>query len=202
MKLLKTAAVAALLAGLALPALAQQRTLTLNTDASDPAPKAAFDQLIAGFEAENPDVKVVVNIFDHEGYKTAIRNFLTADSPDLANWYDWRARADILRLESADPAVIAEIQLAEDGAQFVVFAGQSETSAQILPRPLRLTGLDPQARYRLNLRNRVQAPDLSRGEPALKTGPLELSGQALMGQGVNLPWGFAQTMWVIEGERL
>ncbi|WP_417809143.1 ABC transporter substrate-binding protein [Thioclava sp.] len=87
MKLLKTAAVAALLAGMALPALAQQRTLTLNTDASDPAPKAAFDQLIAGFEAENPDVKVVVNIFDHEGYKTAIRNFLTADSPDLANWY-------------------------------------------------------------------------------------------------------------------
>lgn len=28
-----------------------------------------------------------MNTFDHEGYKTAIRNFLTADSPDLANWY-------------------------------------------------------------------------------------------------------------------
>jgi multiple sugar transport system substrate-binding protein len=25
--------------------------------------------------------------FDHEGYKTAIRNFLTTDAPDLANWY-------------------------------------------------------------------------------------------------------------------
>jgi multiple sugar transport system substrate-binding protein len=25
--------------------------------------------------------------FDHEGYKTAIRNFLSADAPDLANWY-------------------------------------------------------------------------------------------------------------------
>ncbi|WP_415182637.1 ABC transporter substrate-binding protein [Phaeovulum sp.] len=87
MKLMKTVAVATFLAGLALPALAQQRTLTLNTDASDPAPKAAFDQLIKGFEAENPDVHVTVNIFDHEGYKTAIRNFLTADSPDLANWY-------------------------------------------------------------------------------------------------------------------
>ncbi|KEO55327.1 alpha-galactosidase [Thioclava indica] len=145
----------------------------------------------------------------HMGFEMDPRE-LTKDEAqvlsEVTSWWkanrDWRARADILRLESADPAVIAEMQLAEDGAQFVVFAGQSETSAQILPRPLRLTGLDPQARYRLNLRNRVQAPALSRGEPALKTGPLELSGQALMGQGVNLPWGFAQTMWVIEGERL
>ena len=79
----------ALLAGLLMSgsAFAEQRSLVLNTDASDPAPKAAFDQLIAAFEAENPDIKVTVNMFDHEGYKTAIRNFLTADSPDLANWY-------------------------------------------------------------------------------------------------------------------
>jgi len=78
-----------LLAGLLMSgsAFAEQRSLVLNTDASDPAPKAAFDQLIAAFEAENPDIKVTVNMFDHEGYKTAIRNFLTADSPDLANWY-------------------------------------------------------------------------------------------------------------------
>ncbi len=58
--------------------------LVINTDTSDPAPKAAFDQLIKDFEAENPDIKVTVNLFDHEGYKTAIRNFLTADAPDLA----------------------------------------------------------------------------------------------------------------------
>lgn len=68
-------------------ALAEQRTLVFNTDTSDPAPKAAFEELITMFEAENPDVKVKVNLFDHEGYKTAIRNFLTADAPDLANWY-------------------------------------------------------------------------------------------------------------------
>ncbi|WP_022706244.1 MULTISPECIES: ABC transporter substrate-binding protein [Paracoccus] len=79
-------AMAALLATTA-PAFAQTRTLVMNTDASDPAPKAAFEQLIADFEAEHPDIKVEVNVFDHEGYKTAIRNFLTADAPDLANWY-------------------------------------------------------------------------------------------------------------------
>ena len=61
--------------------------LVINTDTADPAPKAAFQALIDDFEAENPDVTVTWNIFDHEGYKTSIRNFLTADAPDLANWY-------------------------------------------------------------------------------------------------------------------
>lgn len=73
---------------LACPAAAQeQRTLTINTDASDPAPKQAFEELVAAFEAEYPEIDVVVNTFDHEGYKTQIRNFLTAEAPDLANWY-------------------------------------------------------------------------------------------------------------------
>jgi len=71
----------------AMAAHAQQRELVINTDTSDPAPKAAFEQLIEDFEAANPDIKVKWNLFDHEGYKTAIRNFLTADAPDLANWY-------------------------------------------------------------------------------------------------------------------
>ncbi|MGB2326055.1 MAG: ABC transporter substrate-binding protein, partial [Pseudomonadales bacterium] len=61
--------------------------LVINTDTSDPAPKAAFAAVIEGFEKENPDVSVTWNLFDHEGYKTSIRNFLTADAPDLANWY-------------------------------------------------------------------------------------------------------------------
>ncbi|WP_045393085.1 ABC transporter substrate-binding protein [Falsirhodobacter sp. alg1] len=87
MKFSKSALLGVLMLGVAMPAMAQQRTLTINSDASDPAPKAAIDALIADFEAANPDVNVVLNLFDHEGYKTAIRNFLTADSPDIANWY-------------------------------------------------------------------------------------------------------------------
>ncbi len=65
---------------------AQQRVLKYNTD-YDPIPLAAMEALIADFEAANPDIDVQLNNFDHEGYKTAIRNFLTADAPDLANWY-------------------------------------------------------------------------------------------------------------------
>jgi len=84
---LKTGAlafVAALLASTS--AFAQARELKYYAD-FDPIPLAAFEALIVDFEAANPDVDVVLQNFDHEGYKTAIRNFLTADSPDLANWY-------------------------------------------------------------------------------------------------------------------
>jgi multiple sugar transport system substrate-binding protein len=68
-------------------AIAQEkRVLKYNAD-YDPIPLAAMEALIADFEAANPDIDVQINNFDHEGYKTAIRNFLTADAPDLANWY-------------------------------------------------------------------------------------------------------------------
>ena len=74
----------ALLAGTS--AIAQQRVVDYYAD-FDPIPLAAFEALIADFEAANPEIDVVLQNFDHEGYKTAIRNFLSTDSPDLANWY-------------------------------------------------------------------------------------------------------------------
>jgi alpha-galactosidase len=114
----------------------------------------------------------------------------------------WMHTADILMLDSLDPSIIAEKQLARDGARFVVFAGRTDLSDQIAPRPLRLTGLDPDARYRVTLRNRDDAPPLSRGSLALKEGPVVQSGQALMCHGLALPWSLPASMWVLEGERL
>ncbi len=67
-------------------AFAQQRVVTYNGD-FDPIPLAAMEALIADFEAANPEIDVQFTNFDHEGYKTSIRNFLSADPPDLANWY-------------------------------------------------------------------------------------------------------------------
>jgi len=69
----------------ALPAYAGK--LVINANTSDPAPKQAFEKLVADFEKENPDVDVELNIFDHEAYKTAIRNFLQADPPDVVTWF-------------------------------------------------------------------------------------------------------------------
>ncbi len=65
----------------------------------DPIPLAAMEALIADFEAANPDVDVKINNFDHEGYKTAIRNFLTADAPDLANWYAGNRMAPFVKAD-------------------------------------------------------------------------------------------------------
>ncbi len=122
---------------------------------------------------------------------------------DVTSWWkanrDWMYLADILRLNSSDPAVIAEMQLSKGGENFVVFAGKAETSAQIAPRPLRLTRLTPDAMYRIELINRSDAPELSRGHSILKSGPLVVSGSYLMNQGLTLPWSFPATMWVIEG---
>ena len=79
------ALVAALL--MSTSAMAQdKRVVTWNAD-YDPIPLAAAEALIVDFEAANPGIDVVLTNFDHEAYKNAIRNFLTADPPDLANWY-------------------------------------------------------------------------------------------------------------------
>lgn len=83
---LKTLALGAAAAAM-MSASALAGEITINTDTSDPAPKAAFQALIDGFKAANPDVTVKWNQFDHEGYKSAIRNFLTADAPDIVTWY-------------------------------------------------------------------------------------------------------------------
>ena len=92
---------------------------------------------------------------------------------EVTQWYkdnrDWLATADILRLDTADPSVLGEMQLAADGSRFVVFSNQLDSAQQILPRPLCLTALDPEARYSLRLRNRDEASNLSRGAPLLKS---------------------------------
>jgi len=61
--------------------------IVLNSDQSDPAPKKAMEGLIADFEKANPGITVKWNNFDHEGYKSAINNFLKANPPDVAAWY-------------------------------------------------------------------------------------------------------------------
>ncbi len=82
------ASLAGLLLGCALMyAPASAGEIILNSDHSDPAPKKAMEDLIADFQKAHPDITVKWNNFDHEGYKSAIRNFLTADPPDVAAWY-------------------------------------------------------------------------------------------------------------------
>ena len=64
-----------------------QRTLVINSNLSDPVPRGAFAEVVDQFRAEYPEIDVRLNTFDHEAYKTAIRNFLAADPPDVALWF-------------------------------------------------------------------------------------------------------------------
>lgn len=63
------------------------RDLVINFDDLNPGPKKGFEDAVALFKSENPDINVIVNINDREAHKTAIRNFLTADAPDVTSWY-------------------------------------------------------------------------------------------------------------------
>jgi multiple sugar transport system substrate-binding protein len=61
--------------------------LVINANTSNPAPRAAWEAVIGAFEAEHPDIEVSFNIYDHESYKKAIRNWLTGASPDVIYWF-------------------------------------------------------------------------------------------------------------------
>ncbi|MFN3133400.1 ABC transporter substrate-binding protein [Roseibium sp.] len=61
--------------------------LKIFLDTSNPAPRATMEKMIADFQAENPDLNIETTVIDREAYKTQIRNFLTANAPDVATWY-------------------------------------------------------------------------------------------------------------------
>ncbi len=79
---LSALAVSALMSGAAFAG-----DLVINFDDPNPAPKAGFEAAVEAFKAAHPDINVTVNINDREAHKTAIRNFLSADAPDVTSWY-------------------------------------------------------------------------------------------------------------------
>jgi len=144
----------------------------------------------------------------HMGFEMDPRELTDEEAKTLTEitaWWKaeraWLMQADILRLDSLDPSILAELHLAQDTHTFVVFANKIDSSKQILPRPLRLTGLDADALYHITLENRDEQSHLSRGPAVLKLHDVTLSGQYLMHQGLNLPWSFPNQTWVIKGVR-
>ena len=81
------ASLAALATTSMLASAALAADLVINFDDPNPGPKKGFEDAVAAFKEANPDINVIVNINDREAHKTAIRNFLSADAPDLTTWY-------------------------------------------------------------------------------------------------------------------
>ena len=61
--------------------------LVITFDDLNPGPKQAFEDAVAAFQAANPDINVTINNNDREAHKSAIRNFLSANPPDVTSWY-------------------------------------------------------------------------------------------------------------------
>lgn len=64
-------------------------TIVINSDTSDPAPRAAIQQLVDKFNKAHAEegIKAKLNIYDHESYKTSVRNWLTTEAPEIIFWY-------------------------------------------------------------------------------------------------------------------
>ena len=84
----RTVAAIAASAALTVPASADLTgDLTIFLDTSNPAPRATMEAMIGRFQQQHPDLNVETTVIDREAYKTQIRNFLTANAPDVATWY-------------------------------------------------------------------------------------------------------------------
>jgi len=62
-------------------------TLRIVSDMSNPAPRAVMEKMAADFDAMHDNLTVELEIVDREAWKTQIRNSLTANAPDVVNWY-------------------------------------------------------------------------------------------------------------------
>ncbi|MGN8157514.1 ABC transporter substrate-binding protein [Salinisphaera sp. RV14] len=71
----------------ALPAAQAATPLVINSGLSNPASQKAFAEIVADFNKSHPNIQAKVNVYDHEAEKTAIRNWLVANPPDLVYWY-------------------------------------------------------------------------------------------------------------------
>ena len=88
MKLIKILMVAIFSFGLVINSAIAGGKLVIASNASDQAPRAAFEEIVAKFQAANPDIDVQMNTTEHEAFKTAIRTILAADKgPDVATWF-------------------------------------------------------------------------------------------------------------------
>lgn len=68
--------------------LVSAQDITYNSNQSDPEPRRVDEMLVEMWNERNPDAQVVHSTIDHEGFKQAIRAYLTASpAPDVLTWF-------------------------------------------------------------------------------------------------------------------
>ena len=72
--------------GITAPAIAATRQLTIISNEGTQDAKNVFQKIVDAY-AKDTGVDVALNFMDHEGHKTAIRNYLVTAAPDICFWY-------------------------------------------------------------------------------------------------------------------
>ena len=62
-------------------------TLRIISDMSNTAPRAVMEGMAAEFDEMHPNLTVELEVVDREAWKSQIRNALSANPPDVVNWY-------------------------------------------------------------------------------------------------------------------
>jgi alpha-galactosidase len=155
--------------------------------------------------------RAAVAMTGHMGFEMDLRELTPAEEATLAQYTrlykenrGWMQRGSQHRLQPPRPEILAQLFVSEAKDRFLAFAAtmavpQSETTG-----PLRLTGLDAAAKYRLRLLN---ADDVSHratrwfDSPLVTENGLTLTGGTLMQSGIVLPVAFPDTLWLVEGAR-
>lgn len=118
------------LGGLATPTFAQSRKIKIIGNQSSNEQRETLSAIAAGFKAET-GIDVELSFMDHEGHKTAIRNYLIADAPDVCFWFSgnrMKAFVDrdlfddvsdlVVKENYAEPLGATLTSVTVDGAQF------------------------------------------------------------------------------------
>ncbi|MCU0947149.1 MAG: alpha-galactosidase [Porphyrobacter sp.] len=154
------------------------------------------------------DLRAKVALFGHMGVEADPARMTDKERATLAahialykQWRDVLHQGPLWRLAHPDPHVTA--MMVTHDARALALVAQTAFAPVFDAAPVRLAGLEPEARYRVTLpepwpgkaRHYLAGPDQWRAG-------ITLSGTALMTQGLALPLTHPETAWLIALERL
>lgn len=119
-------------------------------------------------------------------------------------WRNLLHSGRLFQLDAVEANILAEITVAGDGTEFLLFSAQIGQLDRQVPAPLRLTGLDEHASYAVRWENadEVEPSVTQEFNSPLRSDPILVSGAVLMCVGLQLPIAFPETVWIITGKRV
>ncbi len=154
--------------------------------------------------------RAAVAMTGHMGFEMDLDELTDEESQTLVEATAWyKANRHVLhsgrqyRIGTADRTALAQMTVSPDQDKFFLFYGTIAVNPNEALRPLRLSGLDPERRYRLRITNReILKASGMRDWASPLSGPdgLSLSGRALMQAGLGLPLLFPDNMLMIQGD--